>query len=278
MIKIQNIKEHTRAYYNRNNILNIDANPKTVKGNKKGYITAVLYLSPARLSGVELCAYRSKGCTDICLNIAGRGQFNTIQQARLKKTNYYLNDTNHFMGNLIRRVNNFIKLADKRGLIPVIRLNGTSDIPFEDIKVKINISLFQIYNEIKIIGDTQIGGYYNIFELFPNIQWYDYTKYPLNKRTLTPNYDLTFSLAEHNYKRAVKYLDTKSGRVSAVFSHNIPKTYKGYKVINGDDSDLRFLEPKGVIVGLKFKGNKKDLKKGIKSGFVIYNNDMKGVK
>ena len=257
MIKIQDIKEHLRAYYNKNNILNIDANPKTIKGNKKGYITAIIYLSPARLSGVELCAYRSKGCTDICLNVSGHGQFNRTQQARLKKTNYFLNDTQHFMGNLIRRVTNFIKLADKRGLIPVIRLNGTSDIPFEDIKV--------IDNK-------------NIFELFPGIQWYDYTKYPLNKRTLTPNYDLTFSLAEHNYKRAVKYLDTKSGRVSAVFSHNIPETYKGYKVINGDDSDLRFLEPKGVIVGLKFKGNKKDLKKGINSGFVIYNNDKKGVK
>lgn len=271
MIKIQDIKEHLRAYYNKNNILNIDANPKTIKGNKKGYITAVLYLSPARLSGVELCAYRSKGCTDTCLNIAGRGQFNTIQQARLKKTNYYLNDTNHFMLNLIRRVNNFIKLADKRGLIPVIRLNGTSDVPFEDIK----IDIYNIYPYCDLGNDKQ---YYNIFELFPNIQWYDYTKYPLNKRTIAPNYDLTFSLAEHNYKRAVKYLDTKSGRVSAVFSHNIPKSYKGYKVINGDDSDLRFLEPKGVIVGLKFKGNKKDLKKGIKSGFVIYNNDMKGVK
>ena len=267
MVNIQDIKEHTRAYYNRNNILNIDANPKTIKGNKKGYLTAVLYLSPARLSGVELCAYRSKGCTDTCLNIAGRGQFNTIQQARLKKTNYYLNDTDDFMANLIRRVQNFIKLADKRGLIPVVRLNGTSDIPFEDIKIKVRKEVFS----------PSYGGYVkctvenNIFELFPGIQWYDYTKYPLNKRTLAPNYDLTFSLAEHNYKRAVKYLDTKSGRVSAVFSHNIPKSYKGYKVINGDSSDLRFLEPKGVIVGLKFKGNKKDLKKGINSGFVIYN-------
>ena len=210
-----------------------------------------------------------------------------------KKTNFILTDRRGFMLDLIRRINNLIKLADKKGLIPVVRLNGTSDIPFENIKIK---ACFTALNngEVKPIGDTLIGAYYNIFELFPDITFYDYTKYPLNKRgnnktlgyniannkgwnRLPDNYDLTFSLAENNWTRAKAYLDNKEGRVSAVFSHNIPKTYKGYKVINGDNSDLRFLEPKGLIIGLKFKGSIVDRIKGINSGFVIYNNN-KGVK
>ena len=110
-------------------------------------------------------------------------------------------------------------------------------------------------------------------QLFPGVQFYDYSKYPLNKRTLSNNYDLTYSLAENNWDKAKYYLDNKAGRVSAVFSHNIPETYKGYKVINGDNTDLRFLEPKGVIVGLKFKGTIVDRIKGINSGFVIYNDN-----
>ena len=79
-------------YYNKNNILSINSDAKTVKGYNKGYLTAIMYLSPARLSGKELCAYRTKGCTIACLNVAGRGKFNTIQQARLKKTNFFLTD------------------------------------------------------------------------------------------------------------------------------------------------------------------------------------------
>tara|TARA_R100000808_G_scaffold2037_4_gene8652 strand:- start:8605 stop:9399 length:795 start_codon:yes stop_codon:yes gene_type:complete len=260
-----------KQYYNKNNILSINADAKTTKGYKKGYLTAILYLSPARLSGKELCAYRTKGCTIACLNVAGRGKFNTIQQARLKKTNFFLTDKKGFMLNLIRRVDNFIKLANKKGLIPVIRLNGTSDIPFENIKLKFTYEELFKFNNVCKYYDENIR--YNIFELFPNIQWYDYTKYPLNKRTLAPNYDLTYSLGENNWDNAKHYLDNKTGRVSAVFSHNIPKTYKGYKVINGDNSDLRFLEPKGVIIGLKFKGSVVDRIKGINSGFVIYNNN-----
>ena len=104
--------------------------------------------------------------------------------------------------------------------------------------------------------------------MFPGVQFYDYTKYPLEKRysvSAIYNYDLTFSLAENNFDHAKQYLDNKTGRVSAVFSHNIPGTYKGYKVINGDNTDLRFKEPQGVIVGLKFKGSTINRIKGINS-------------
>ena len=218
-------------YYKRNNILSIEQDQKTIKGTKKGYLTAIIYMAPYKLSGRNLCAFATPGCIKACLNIAGMGVFSNVQKARLKRSLFFINHKKDFMLNLIKRITNFIKLSKKRGLIPVIRLNGTSDIPFENIKIKDNK---------------------NIMELFPGVQWYDYTKYPLNKRNKSNlnNYDLTFSLAENNFQDAKQYLDTKTGRVSAVFSDTIPTTYKGYKVINGDNTDLRFLEPQGVIVGL----------------------------
>ena len=248
-----------KKYYNKNNLLSINSDSKTIKGNKKGYLTAIMYLIPHKLSGKNVCAFATAGCIATCLNIAGRGKFNTIQKARLNKTLFFLNHKKEFMLNLVRRIDNFVKLANKKGLIPVVRLNGTSDIPFENIRI--------IYSAIS--NYTKL----NIFEIFPNVQFYDYTKYPLEKRNYVDNLDLTFSLAENNWEEAKYYLNHNSGRVSAVFSHNIPKTYKGYKVINGDNTDLRFLEPKGCIVGLKFKGSIVDRIKGINSGFVIYNNN-----
>jgi len=259
-----NNKQSYINYYNKNNLLSINQDAKTSKGYKRGYLTAIMYLSPHKLSGKNFCAHATIGCINACLNIAGRGKFTSIQKARLKRSLFFINHKRAFMLNLIKRINNFIKLAKKKGLIPVIRLNGTSDIPFENIVIKYKylnkLGLFDLYYKDK-----------NIYEIFPSIQWYDYTKYPLNKRSLNANYDLTFSLAENNFDNAKQYLDNKTGRVSAVFSHSIPKSYKGCKVIDGDNSDLRFLEPKGVIVGLKFKGSIVDRIKGISSGFVIYN-------
>ncbi|MEC9065022.1 MAG: hypothetical protein VX810_00375 [Bacteroidota bacterium] len=261
-------------YYKKNNILTINQDAKTSKGTKKGYLTAILYLSPFKLSGKNLCSFATPGCIATCLNIAGRGKFTAIQKARLKRSLFYLNHKQAFMINLINRIQNFIKSAENKGLIPVVRLNGTSDIPFENIRIKTDYDLLK-QGVIKLLDDTRIGAYYNIMQLFPGIQFYDYTKYPLNKRNKSNlnNYDLTFSLAENNWNDAKYYLDNKAGRVSAVFSHNVPKTYKGYKVVNGDKTDLRFLEPKGVIVGLKFKGTIIDRIKGINSGFVIYNDN-----
>ena len=109
-------------------------------------------------------------------------------------------------------------------------------------------------------------------DIFKNIQFYDYTKYPQTRRPkaiIQANYDLTFSRAENNEPQALEYIRTNSGRASFVFAGALPKKYKGFKVIDADKTDLRFLEPKNVITGLVFKGSKKTLKEGIKSGFVI---------
>ena len=274
-----NLKE----YYNKNNLLTINQDPKTSKGTKEGYITAIMYLAPASLSGRNVCSFSTSGCRAVCLNMAGRGQFNYIQQSRLNRTRFFLNDRTAFLNNLVLRVSNFVAYAEKKNLIPVVRLNGTSDIPFENIKIKLEDLLqYKRLNNVKhkkvftaFIQKNGMKKALNIMDIFKHIQFYDYTKYPLERRPKAikqANYDLTFSRAENNELEALEYMRTYSGRASFVFSDALPKTYKGFKVIDADQTDLRFLEPKNVITGLIFKGSKKTMKAGIKSGFVIENN------
>lgn len=222
-------------------------NPKILKGTAFGYLTAILHLAPGRLSGFNVCPGASLACLDACLNTAGRGGIikkgettNTIQKARLRKTLAFFNETETFMAQLAKEIGNIVKLANKHGLKPAIRLNGTSDIRWENEKV---------------------GGFANLMEMFPNVIFYDYTKLA-NRRNLPPNYRLTFSLSESNDVSAEQAL--AAGMNVAVVFRNLPPTFMGRPVIDGDVSDLRFLDPMGVIVGLKAKGKaKKDT-----SGFV----------
>jgi len=277
-----------KQYYERNNILTINQDPKTSKGTSKGYITAIIYMAPASLSGRNVCSFSTSGCRAVCLNMAGRGQFNYIQQSRLNRTRYFITDKINFLNNLVLRISNFITYANKKGLTPVIRLNGTSDIPYENIKIKLE-NLLQ-YKKLQNKKHSNVfksffrGSFrddwrkylnvssLNIMDIFPDVQFYDYTKYPQQRRPKAinqANYDLTFSRAESNEPQALEYIKTNSGRASFVFSGKLPEYYKGFKVIDADKTDLRFLEPKNVITGLIFKGSKKTLKKGIASGFVI---------
>lgn len=269
-------------YYLKNNILTINSDPKTIKGLKKGYITAIIYLSPYKKSGRNFCVHASPGCIDACLDIAGRGKMDFTQKARLKRSHFFTKDKINYLNNVVLRISNFIQYAKNKNLIPVIRLNGTSDIPYENIKIKLNDLLqYKRLNNAKhknvfmsFIQNNKIKESLNIMNIFKDVQFYDYTKFPLNKRPKAikqANYDLTFSRSENNENNAFKYLKSGSGRSAFVFSHKLPKVYKGYKVINADKSDLRFLEDKNVISGLIFKGTKKDLKEGIKSNFVILN-------
>ena len=222
-------------------------NPKILKGTAFGYLTAILHLAPGRLSGFNVCPGASLACLDACLNTAGRGGIikkgettNTIQKARLRKTLAFFNETETFMLQLAKEIGSIVKLANKHGLTPAIRLNGTSDIRWENEKV---------------------GNFANLMEMFPNVIFYDYTKLA-NRRNLPPNYRLTFSLSESNDVSAEQALS--AGMNVAVVFRNLPPTFMGRPVIDGDVSDLRFLDPMGVIVGLKAKGKaKKDT-----SGFV----------
>lgn len=223
-------------------LLNIDANAKTVKGQGRGYMTAILYLAPADESGYEVCPMASKGCRKACLNKAGMGAFSNVQAARIAKTKWYFEDRPAFMAQLVTEVRAFIRKAIKLGLIPVVRLNGTSDIPWERVPVE---------------------GQPNIMSLFPTVQFYDYTKRS-NRRDLPANYHLTFSLAEDNDSRA-SAAARNGANIAVVFRNDkFPATYMGMPVVDGDADDLRFLDGRGVVVGLKAKGPaKKDI-----SGFV----------
>lgn len=223
-------------------LLNIDANAKTVKGQGRGYMTAILYLAPADESGYEVCPMASKGCRKACLNKAGMGAFSNVQAARIAKTKWYFEDRPAFMAQLVTEVQAFIRKAIKLGLIPVVRLNGTSDIPWERVPVE---------------------GQPNIMSLFPTVQFYDYTKRS-NRRDLPANYHLTFSLAEDNDSRA-SAAARNGANIAVVFRNDkFPVTYMGMPVVDGDADDLRFLDGRGVVVGLKAKGPaKKDI-----SGFV----------
>jgi len=226
-------------------------NPKVLKGMAQGYNTYILHLAPANLSGYETCPKRSAGCTSACLNTAGRGGMfrkgestNVIQQARIRKTRMFFENRTEFMNLLAADIRLAIKQSERLGLIPVFRLNGTSDIAFEKIRV---------------------GEYRNIMEMFPNVQFYDYTA--IVGRRVPENYHLTFSAKEDNQKDMIRAFE-RGMNVAMVFNikKSLPmiESYNDISVFNGDDSDLRFLDPKNVIVGLYAKGKaKKDA-----SGFV----------
>jgi len=231
-------------------LLNIDQNAKTSKNTKFGYLTGILYLSPADLSGVNYCPMADlAGCKKPCLNTSGRGQFDSIQAARLKKSHFFNSDQEGFMRQLVTDIGFLSRKAKKLGLKAAVRLNGTSDIQFEKIK-------FKWFNKDQ-----------TIFDIFPNVQFYDYTKIP-NRSNLPSNYDLTFSYSgaesfQKYNKRAIK----KGIRIAAVFDkpENIPVTFHKRKVFNGDKHDLTFLNPKNAVLGLYAKGKaRKDT-----SGFVI---------
>ena len=231
-------------------------NPKVLKGMSQGFMTYILHLAPANLSGYETCAKRTAGCTAACLNTAGRGGMfkpggtNTIQEARKRKTRMFFEQRTDFMAALVKDIESAIKQSKKNDLTPVFRLNGTSDLAFEKYEVVRNGVTFK-----------------NVFEAFPDIQFYDYTKILGRKVAAAKNYHLTFSAADGNDADVAKAIE-QGYNVATVFglkkTQPMPATYNGRTVFNGDESDLRFLDPKGVIVGLYAKGRaKKDT-----SGFV----------
>jgi hypothetical protein len=230
-------------------------NTKILKGTKYGYATYILHLAPSTLSGFNTCPMASAGCAAACLNTAGRGGMfkkgedtNTIQKARIRKTFYFFNEREWFMMDLASDIYAAIAEAKRNNLIPVFRLNGTSDIRWE--------------NEPVAIGAVV---YPNIMTAFPNVQFYDYTAIP-NRRNIPPNYHLTFSLKENNLAAAIKKL-YEGMNVAVVFGGKLPEMWNGYRVVPGDDSDLRFRDGDDagpVVVGLTAKGRaKKDT-----SGFV----------
>jgi len=248
----------------RGKMLGVGQNAKTTKGDKAGqYLTAILYLAPAKsaLMGSVCANSLIAGCEAGCLNSAGRGAYDSVQESRKRKTREYFNNRAAFMATLVRDIELFVKnCRTKWGKLPAVRLNGTSDIQFE--------VAHPCYRD----GQR----FENIFEAFPEVMFYDYTKITnrVIKRKLPDNYRLTLSYSEANVRYAENVLDhAERGnanhaivfRDKATRDRYMKTSFKGRKVINGDETDLRFLDPQGVVVGLYAKGKaKKD-----QSGFVI---------
>ncbi len=220
-------------------------NTKTVKGEAMGFQTYIMHLAPSTLSGYNTCPMASEGCASACLNTAGRGRFTATQEARIRKTKWFFEDRESFMIQLVKDIRAAIRKANREGMIPVFRLNGTSDIRWETVSFTFEGIDFR-----------------NIMEFFGNVRFYDYTKLT-NRRNIPSNYHLTFSRSESNDAYVTTMLN-RGYNVAVVFDV-LPETYLGYKVIDGTETDLRFLDEKNVIVGLIAKGKaKKD-----NSGFTI---------
>ena len=234
-------------YQKPNRLTFKEGNPKTDKNKKveglENYRILRLNLAPADLSKYNVCPMASAGCKAACLHTAGNPIFQKQKdKGRINRTRYYMQSRVEFLNQLTKEIKNFEIWCSKNNFIPVVRLNTTSDISWE---------------------------IHGIFELFPNIQFYDYTK--IYKRAVKfvkgeypKNYHLTYSLNEDNKDLAFNILKM-GGNISAVFRKDLPDTYKGYKVVNGDEHDLRFLDLQNAIVGLKAKGKAKT----DYSGFVL---------
>jgi hypothetical protein len=217
-------------------------NSKTAKNELTTYI---LYLAPSDIIGTHnLCPMASKGCKDGCLYKAGRGKFSSVQLARINKTKFWAYNRKEFY---IQLANEILKIHDKSNFEQVaIRLNGTSDVD--------HLNLLERYTGINFLDP-----------FYSNLLFYDYTKnINVFKRYFGTNYKLTFSKSESNFDECLEVI-SMGGNIAAVFSAELPESYGGISVINGDLTDLRYFDPVGVIVGLKAKGPaKKD-----NSGFVI---------
>lgn len=239
-------------------------NAKTVKGDGV-YETAIMYLAPANQARPErtLCSMAVlAGCIAGCLNTAGRGAFSNVQKARVNKTLRYLDGRELFLADLSSDLAAFVRYCRRGNVIPAVRLNGTSDIQWE------------VGHPVSRDGVE----FPSVFEAFPEVQFYDYTK--IAKRvlkTLPPNYSLTLSYSEANPRYSEMIIDAalaSGANVAVVYRTKAKRDWLisagvnqwDRPVIDGDETDMRFMDPKGVIVGLYAKGR---AGKADTSGFVV---------
>jgi len=247
--------EQNRSLFSRlpEKLLGIDTNAKTIKGEKYNIKTAILYLMPAQQSGVQLCPMaKTAGCEKACLFTAGRGAMSNVMLSRLRKTLYFNQYRELFMQQLHNEIIRERAKAKRRGYKLIVRLNGTSDIRWEKVAV---------------------SGYANIMQAVPDIQYYDYTKLA-NRRDIPANYDITFSYSGvADYAPYVAKAVANGERIAVVFRDRAivermlanGETFLGLPIVDGDNTDIRHLDPKGVIVALYAKGKARN----DQSGFVV---------
>lgn len=257
----------------RGSLIRSGNNAKTIKGDGE-YETAIMYLAPFNLSGTNTCAMAEKaGCVAGCLNTAGRGRMSNVQIARINKTKRWTSNRAQFMVDLVDDLERFVRYCAKRGVKPAVRLNGTSDIQWE-----VGHLAMRVVDGAPVVFDS-------IFHAFPEVQFYDYTKIAKRvRRQLPANYRLvlSYSMANVDYAESILATANETGaNVAVVFATKAERdalmgrvytiaaswngTFVNREVIDGDSDDMRFLDPKGVFVGLYAKGAaKRDT-----SGFVL---------
>lgn len=225
-------------------LLSVSSDAKTIKGETLGFLTGILYLAPATTTKWNTCSMaKTAKCDVACLFTAGRGAFSSVALARINKTTWFFTERDSFMQQLVVDIAKLVKKANKQGLKPLVRLNGTSDIRWETV------------------GFTDVNGieYVNIFAAFPEVQFYDYTK-DANRKDLPSNYDITFSYSGvEGFQPFVTKALLNNMRMAVVFrkEQDIPQSFMGIPVVSGDKSDVRHLDDDGVIVGLYAKGKAK---------------------
>ena len=243
-------------------LIGVGTNAKTIKGDGSEYLTGIVYMTPWKVmvdgKSFNSCSMAEQaGCIEGCLNTAGRGAMNCVQAARQRKAEWFYRDRDGFMAQLVSDIAKFEAYCNKRGIQPVIRLNGTTDIRWELVKVAAQ--------------DGSAGRLFDsIFEMFPRVSFYDYTKIANRNTSHIPNYHLTWSYsnASPKYAAMMQTALDRGMNVATVFrkAFDYANTWAGLPVINGDADDLRILDPKGGhIVALYAKGKaKRDT-----SGFVV---------
>jgi|SRR5210317_866396 len=219
-------------------------NAKTIKGEKEGFKTFGVHLSPSNKSGFNTCKWASRGCRAACLDTAGRGNMSNVQKARIAKTRFLFEDPEGFLAQLRKEIRSSTRSAERQGLVPCFRLNLTSDVSWEELE---------------------------IIQEFPELTFYDYTKSARRMSSflegkLPANYHLTYSRSERKGDNLTSFSFLQSGgNVAVVFRGSLPKTWQGFPVIDGDNTDLRFLDGHGKVIGLVEKG----LAKRDETGFVV---------
>jgi hypothetical protein len=248
------IEKQDEAYFLKTKVLTLDSHKIEVSNKGGKYRVAMVYLAQEKISGHQVCPHATESCKGICLgshsghaSLVKKGtDFNACRVARVRKTIMFFNYRELFMNKLFTELTAFCKKCEKDGILPAFRFNATSDLPFHTYTIPDGSKTF-----IEYFGEKY------------GCQFYDYTKnihkmeqYLLG--TMPKNYSLTFSYTPEKAADAFKVV-ALGGTAAAAFATKKAVDYTGKKmggfnVVNGDLTDLRFLDVKGVIIGLTAKG------------------------
>lgn len=233
--------------------ITVGMDAKTSKGEKLGVRTAVTYLAPYTLSGQNVCAMAElANCHEPCLFTAGRGAMSSVMCSRTMRTLIVQQYPEAFLAQLRKELIAHCKACARDGIVPAYRPNGTSDIRWER---------WEAWRDLMAELVAEYG-----------LRVYDYTKIP--NRNVPTWYDLTYSYSGSiGYRPFVNRAITNGERLAVVFRTRAMVqqlldnggTFNGLKVVDGDDTDVRFYDPKNCVVALYAKGRaKRD-----QSGFVV---------